>query len=268
MADDTTKISGQLVLPGHQNELGYLALDPRLSPKQELFCQEMGLNGADPVLALQIAYPSTSKKSAQANAYRLLRTNKIQQRIAELKAELQRRYAVEAQNVVQLLSMTMNLDRRSFVDLETGKALALHQLTPEAASIVDVEFTTDRFGVTHAQPVVTPRLKAAETLCKIMGLADRVEIGGFKFTDYPYQIRQIPTKPVQTPYNQHITRSQSFQAIQQFGPFRIFTAGVFLIYLLAPRSFKRIKLQMKVLLRSRNTSISNFHIIFPFVYQR
>jgi len=164
------------VLPGLQYDLGYHAISSYLSPKQELFCQEMCINGADPVTALQVAYPSTSKKSAQANAYRLLRTNKIQQRIAELKAELQRRYAVEAQNVVQLLSMTMNLDRRSFVDLETGKALALHQLTPEAAAIVDIEYTVDRFGVTHAQPVVAPRLKAAETLCKIMGLADRVEI--------------------------------------------------------------------------------------------
>jgi hypothetical protein len=175
MVDDKPKITGQITLPELEHELGYSAIK-NLSPANELFCQEYVLNGSNAPLAYQIANPKSSEKSALANSYRLLRTEKIQQRINELQEELKRRYRVEAESVVRLLSMSMSVDRRLFVDLETGKPLDLHMLGPEASSIADVEFTIDRNGTKHVLPVVPPRIKAAEVLCKIMGLADRVEI--------------------------------------------------------------------------------------------
>lgn len=173
---DAPKITGQITLPDLEHELGYSAIK-HLSPANELFAQEYVLNGRNAPLAYQIANPKSSEKSAMANSYRLLRTEKIQQRITELQGELQRRYAVETQAVVRLLSMSMSVDRRQFVDLETGKPLDLHKLPPEAAAITDIEFVLDRHGTKHVIPVVVTRTKAAEVLAKIMGLAnDRIEI--------------------------------------------------------------------------------------------
>jgi phage terminase small subunit len=173
---DVPKITGQVTLPDLEHELGYSAIK-HLSPANELFCQEYILNGANAPLAYQIANPKSSGKSAMANSYRLLKTEKIQQRIIELQEELQRRYAVETQAVVRLLSMSMSVDRRQFVDLETGEPLDLHLLPPEAASITDIEFVLDRHGTKHVLPVVVTRTKAAEALAKVMGLTnERVEI--------------------------------------------------------------------------------------------
>ena len=210
MVDDKPKITGQITLPELEHELGYSAIK-NLSPANELFCQEYVLNGSNAPLAYQIANPKSSEKSALANSYRLLRTDKIQQRINELQEELKRRYRVEAESVVRLLSMSMSVDRRLFVDLETGKPLDLHMLGPEASSIADVEFTIDRNGTKHVLPVVPPRIKAAEVLCKIMGLADsRVEILDKRQRDTDYKLA------IYLPYNGRDPSGENMVAYEEY----------------------------------------------------
>lgn len=169
-------VPGQQTLPDLELELGYSAA--RLRPAHETFCFEYVLSGASAKLAYLRAYPGSSETSALANAYRLLRTSKIQERIAEVRQELQRRFGVGAADVIRLLTMSMLVDRRQFVDGE-GRPLDLHKLPSEAAAIADIEVVIDRHGVKHALPVVPKRLAAADTLAKVMGIAkDKLELTG------------------------------------------------------------------------------------------
>ena len=167
----------QATLPALEQEMGYAEITS-LKPAHEVFVWEYVLSGASAQLAYQRAYPESAERSAQNNGSRLLKTSKIQSRIAEIRSELQNRYGITAFDVFRLLATTMILDRRQYVD-KAGEPLKLHQLNAEAASITDIEITLDRHGQRHAIPVIPRRMAAAEALAKIMGLnKDRVEFSG------------------------------------------------------------------------------------------
>lgn len=163
-----TQLPGQSTLPGMAEEIGYDSIT-NLRPPQERFCQEYVLGGSDAKSAYLRAYPAVSEKSAIVNAARLLSSEKVKLRISEIRTELQRRFAVDAQSVVALLALSMGIDRRQFVDHE-GKPLAIHELPAEAAAIVDIEIILDRHGKKHAVPMIPERMKAAVELAKIMGI--------------------------------------------------------------------------------------------------
>lgn len=169
-------VPGQQTLPELELELGYSAA--RLRPAHEKFCSEYVLSGAAAKLAYLHAYPGSSEASAMANACRLLKTTKIQERIAEVRQELNRRFGVGAADVIRLLAMSMQVDRRQFVD-DQGRPLDLHMLPAEAAAIVDVEVVMDRHGVKHALPVIPKRMAAADSLAKVMGInKEKIEHSG------------------------------------------------------------------------------------------
>lgn len=170
-----SKIPGQAVLHELVNEFGYDSIT-HLKPQQEKFCREFVLNGSNARNAYLQAYPTSQERSAGANGSRLLKTQTIQQRILEIRQELHRRYAVDAQSIIRVLTMSMNADRRQFVDRQ-GKPLELHELDSEAAAITDVEIILDRHGKKHAIPVVPERIKAAVELAKILGITrEKIEI--------------------------------------------------------------------------------------------
>jgi phage terminase small subunit len=172
-----SSVPGQATLPALESELGYGAIKT-LKPQIEVCCWEYVLNGGSAKDAYLKAYPGSSETSALANASRLLKTEKVQRRLTEIRAELQRKYAVDAQSILRLLAMTAGVDRRQFV-AEDGRPLEIHELGPEAASIVDVEIVMDRFGKKHAVAQVPERMKAAVELAKIIGLSkEKLEVSG------------------------------------------------------------------------------------------
>jgi hypothetical protein len=168
-------VPGQAVLPALTEDFGYASIT-HLKPQQERFCWEFVLNNSNGKSAYLLAYPGSKDTSALANSCRLLKLEAIQKRITEIRAELQRRYATDAQTVIRLLTMTLQTDRRQFVDTD-GTPLELHQLGPEAAAITDVEIVMDRNGKKHAIPVAPKRVSAAVELAKIMGITkDKIEL--------------------------------------------------------------------------------------------
>ncbi len=179
-----SKVPGQATFPTLTAEFGYPSIT-HLNPRQEKLCWEFVLNGSNIKSAYLKAYPGSQERSAISNGCRLLKTEAVQRRITEIKRELLQRYAVDAQSVVRLLTMSMNVDRRLFVNDE-GKPLEFHELEPEAAAITDIEIVFDRHGNKHARPVVVERIKAGVELAKIMGITrEKIEISGdfSRYTD-------------------------------------------------------------------------------------
>ena len=164
-----TGVPGQAVLPALEADMGFASIT-NLKPAQEVLVWEFVLSG-NAKLAYMRAYPDSGEASSIANASRLLKTERVQKRIAEVRQQLQNQYGLDAFSVMRLLAMSMSVDRRQFVNAETGKPLDLHQLPAEAAAIADVEIIIDRFGNKHAVPVVPTRIRAAEALAKIAGIS-------------------------------------------------------------------------------------------------
>ena len=172
-------LPGQVTLEGLESEMGYLSIT-HLKPQQELFAEEFVFNGGNAKRAYQKAYPGTKDTAARANSCRLLKTGQIQQRISEIRAELQRRYSVDAQAVVRLLTMSMGVDRRLFLK-EDGTPADFHDLPAEAAAITDIQIVIDRNGKKQALPVIPERLRSAIELARIIGLTkDKIEISGIE----------------------------------------------------------------------------------------
>lgn len=164
-------VSGQAILPDLVPEFGF-GSTAGLKPQHERFCWEFGLNNGNAKSAYLKSYPGSKEASALANACRLLKSDRIQQRISEIRAELNRRYSVDASKVIQHLSMSLQVDRRQFVS-EEGKPLDIHELPPEAAAIADLEIVTDRNGTKRAVTVVPDRTRAAVELAKIIGISGK-----------------------------------------------------------------------------------------------
>jgi hypothetical protein len=172
-----TAIPGQATLPTLETELGYGAIT-YLTPRHERFCWEFVLKNGSATDAYTAAYPNTGEASAKANSARLLKTEKIQKRLSEIKTELQRKYAVSAGSLVLYLSQVLHLDRRQFLD-KSGQPKAAHQLDTEASKILDLDFTLDRSGNQKAIYSIPTRIQAAQELARLFGLnKDRIEITG------------------------------------------------------------------------------------------
>lgn len=177
MDNSENTVPGQAVLPVLVDEIGYGSI-ANLRPQHERLCWEFVLRNGDATAAYLSVYPKSSKTSASANAIRLLKSASIQERISEIKAELQRRYAVSAGSIILYLSQALQLDRRNFLD-EHGAPKKADQLDTETARLLDLDFTLDRFGNQKAIYSVPKRMQAANELARMMGLhKDKVEITG------------------------------------------------------------------------------------------
>jgi phage terminase small subunit len=170
-------IPGQATLPDLIDDLGYETI--KLNPKQEKFCWEFILKNGNATASYMAAFPDCKPISAKSNAARLLKEERIQQRLEEIRAELQKRYAVSAGSLVLYLSQALHLDRRDFLD-ENGDPKAAHLLDTETAKIIDLDFVYDsKSGKQKAIYRIPTRLQAAVELARMMGLhKDKVEVTG------------------------------------------------------------------------------------------
>ncbi|MBK5276285.1 MAG: terminase small subunit [Desulfuromonadales bacterium] len=172
-----TYVPGQATLPALVEDLGYESIT-HLKPKQERFCWEYVLRNGNASASYLEAFTGSKPVSAKAHAWRLLKDERVQQRIEEIKAELQRRYAVNAGSLILYLSQVLNLDRRAFLD-EKGDPKAANLLDTEAANILDLDFAVDRFGKQRAVYRIPTRMQASIELARMMGLhKDKVELFG------------------------------------------------------------------------------------------
>ncbi len=177
MTTPATSIPGQATLPALADELGYETIS-KLNPRQERFCWEFVLRNGNATASYLEAFAGSKPTSAKANAARLLKEERIQQRLEEIKTELQRRYAVSAGSLVLYLSQVLHLDRRAFLD-KNGDPKAASQLDTEAARIIDLDFVLDRHGKQRAVYRVPTRMQASIELARMMGLhKDKVELTG------------------------------------------------------------------------------------------
>lgn len=189
----STEVPGQIVLPDLVEELGFESA--ALPPKQEAFCWEYILRNSSKTDAYQAAFPNVSRKSAAVNAIRLLKDEAVQARITQIKAELQRRYAVSADSLVFHLSQILNVDRAEFLD-EAGNVRSIKDIPTEAKRILDLDFVTDRHG--NQKPVykLPKRLDAVTVLARIMGLdKNPVRPVGDDGTDQVTRIERVIVEP-------------------------------------------------------------------------
>lgn len=163
----TSEVPGQIVLPEFADGMGFESAV--LPPKKEAFCWEFILRNSSKTDAYQAAFPGVSRKSAAVNAIRLLKDEAVKARIEQIKAELQRRYAVSADSLVFHLSQVLNVDRSEFLD-EGGNVLPIDKIPTEAKRILDLDFVMDRHGNQKAVYRLPKRLDAVAELCRIMGL--------------------------------------------------------------------------------------------------
>jgi len=177
MTTPASIVPGQATFPALAGELGYEAIS-KLKPQQERFCWEFVLRNGNATAAYLEAYAGSKPTSAKANAARLLKEERIQQRLEEIKTELQRRYAVSAGSLVLYLSQVLHLDRAAFLD-ENGNPKAINQIDTESARIIDLDFTLDRHGKQRAVYRIPTRMQASIELARMMGLhKDKVELAG------------------------------------------------------------------------------------------
>lgn len=164
-----SNVPGQATIPALVDEIGYGSISD-LKPKQEKFCWEFVLRSGDATAAYAAAYPDVKSSTANTNGSRLLKTEAIKARIDEIRAELSRRFNLDAQALIQLLSETILYDKRNLLDPETGIPLEPHKLPSQAARLVDMEIVLDRHGNRRALYKTPKILDAINELSKILGL--------------------------------------------------------------------------------------------------
>lgn len=159
---EKTYLSGQTVLPGFQAILDCEASALR-KPEHELFCAKYVEFSFDSAKAYQVAInPSvTDRLAAQKNAHKLLKTDEIKRRIAEISAVYRNRCI---NDVLAFNQRALNFNPADLYD-EKGCMIPLNQLPPGTgveAKIVD--------GCLRYLPVFPSPEKARDSIAKIMGI--------------------------------------------------------------------------------------------------
>lgn len=162
-----TAVSGQVVLPEMQNEVGYESAE--LEPWKERFCWEYVENGGVGYKAYLVAKPKVQDNTARVEASKLLTSPNIVTRIAAIRKELRERYAVTADDLLEHHGRVLKIDRRRYFK-ENGTRIPIHELDHELASIVDLDSTFSKeYGIVML-PVVASREKSKEAMARILGL--------------------------------------------------------------------------------------------------
>jgi hypothetical protein len=162
-----TAVSGQVVLPEMQNEVGYESA--KLEPWKERFCWEYVENGGVGYKAYLVAKPKVQDNTARVEASKLLTSPNIVARIAAIRKELRERYAITADDLLEHHGRVLKIDRRRFFK-KNGTRIPIHELDHELASIVDLDSTFSKeYGIVML-PVVASREKSKEAMARILGL--------------------------------------------------------------------------------------------------
>lgn len=171
-----TGVSGQVVIPALQEEVGYEAI--ALEPWQETFCWAYVVNGGHGQDAYLKAKPRVKETTARVEASKLLTLPTILKRIEEIQAENRKRWMVTADDVIEFHGRVMKTDRRLFFD-EKGQRIRVHELSDDLAAIVDLEATYNKEAGVVLIPVIASRQKAADSLARIMGMdKSKMELSG------------------------------------------------------------------------------------------
>lgn len=162
-----TAISGQVVLPEMQSEVGYESAE--MEPWKERFCWEYVENGGIGYKAYLVAKPKVQDNTARVEASKLLTSPNILARITSIRKELRERYAITADDLIEHHGRVLKIDRRRYFN-QNGTRIPIHELDHELASIVDLDSTFSKeYGIVML-PVVASREKSKEAMARILGL--------------------------------------------------------------------------------------------------
>lgn len=158
-------------------EMGYEAIS--LRPVQEKFCWEYVLRGDNASRAYRVVKPSVKDSTARVEASKLLTNPDVITRIAQIRAELRRRYQVTAEDLMEYHGKVLKVDRTEYLDQETGKPKKIENIDTEALSILEFDAEKDAKGNIHVLFKVPQRHQSAVEMARIMGLhKDRMELTG------------------------------------------------------------------------------------------
>lgn len=172
---EKTELSGQAVLPGFQEILDCEAAALK-KPEHERFCVRFVENGGDSAKAWQSAIdPNCLRLQAQKNAHKLLKSEEIKRRIAEISAVMRNRSINE---VIAFQRNALHFDPADYLNPETGGRVPLHKLPEDKRRGIGLEARVVDGGIVYL-PVFPSPQKAAESLSKMMGIEKQlVELTG------------------------------------------------------------------------------------------
>jgi len=111
----------------------------RLSPKEELFCIKYLEIGNIGNAVIEAGYKSKDIVSASATGNRLLKKNKIQKKIKELKAEMYSDSIADAKEVMEYFTRVMRGEEKDQFDLDAPLSERTKAALELAKRTVDVE---------------------------------------------------------------------------------------------------------------------------------
>lgn len=111
-----------------------VAIGKELSPEHERFCREFIIDD-NQTRAYMRVYPDTKYFSAAASATRLLKDDKITDRILTLRDERNKRLEVSADRVLSELAKVAFSDPRKMFD-DKGGLIPIHEMDADQAAII------------------------------------------------------------------------------------------------------------------------------------
>lgn len=150
----------------------------KLTPKQELFCQEFVKTG-NASEAYRVSYNASKMTSKTINekSSRLLKEYKISTRVQELRAKLEAKHEITQDKVLQELGNISFFDIRQLFN-EYGEFIAPHELNEQAgraiASVKAVtRFTKDGEKETTMEYKLNNKNTSIDQLSKILGYYEK-----------------------------------------------------------------------------------------------
>jgi len=176
-----TSVSGQQVLPVLRKELGRAATSDKIPPRVEVLCW----NNTDPTrrttfangtAAYLAANPEVKSDSARARAAKLLAMDNVKARVAEIRAELNRRHELAADLVLNQHMRVLLMDQVSLLDaLRRGD---LDGLPEDVRDLLEVEQVSSRDGVRLLVNLPQKHPSRVE-VAKILGMTkEKLELTG------------------------------------------------------------------------------------------
>lgn len=181
-----SQVTGQTVLPGMVEELGYEVIE--LKPWLERFCWEYVFRGDNGTRAYRAVKPRVKASTARVEASKLLTNPDIVSRIAQIKGEQRRRFQVTADDLMEYHGKVMKVDRTAYLDEETvtpQKIEEIREVDPDALSILEFETQKDQKGRPVVLFRVPKRHESAVELARIMGLHKGSELTAKIRTGHP-----------------------------------------------------------------------------------
>jgi phage terminase small subunit len=150
----------------------------KLSDKQERFCLEYVKDSNGTQSAIRAGY---SERTANEQASRMLAKVNIQERVAELQAEIAKRNKISIDECVGLLTSMARFDIASMYD-EEGGLLSIHDMPPETRLVITELSTFEEFetNLSGQKKKVgeTKKLKVSDRRANIIELMKH--LGGYE----------------------------------------------------------------------------------------